>query len=199
MPVDVGEIAVTMVLAMISVGLWTVRVAITARGSRLLGAAAAAVEATVFAVAFSRLLSGLDSPPQIAAYGTGVAVGTVLGLELDTIINPRAVRVDVTDPDLVLEPALEGAGWPRTVSMGHGVTGPVAIISITVGEKRLGEVVDLITATAPTAFWTVTPVRRTHVVGLPPGYIQVASVRRGGSLHRSAVPRPRPADLPRAS
>ncbi|MDQ4133264.1 MAG: hypothetical protein M3179_08685, partial [Actinomycetota bacterium] len=49
-------------LAVASVGLWTLRVALAARGRKLAGAMVAAVEAIVFATAFTRLASDLDAP-----------------------------------------------------------------------------------------------------------------------------------------
>jgi hypothetical protein len=84
----VMDLVGTAALAMLSVGLWTVRVALTARGSRVMGSSVAAVEATVFAAAFSRLLGDLDSPARIAAYGIGVAAGTLAGLWIDGWVRP---------------------------------------------------------------------------------------------------------------
>lgn len=66
-------------VAMTSVGLWTLRVALTARGRKLLGAGIAAVEAVVFAIAFTSLAANLDSPVLLCSYATGVAGGTLLG------------------------------------------------------------------------------------------------------------------------
>ena len=60
-------------LAMASVGLWTLRVALTARGRKSIAAAVAAVEAVVFAVAFTNVAAHLDSPARIAGYAAGVA------------------------------------------------------------------------------------------------------------------------------
>ena len=70
-------------LAITSVGLWTLRVALTARGRRTIGATVAAVEAVIFAVAFTNVAAHLDSPIRIAAAAAGVAFGTVLGLTAD--------------------------------------------------------------------------------------------------------------------
>jgi uncharacterized protein YebE (UPF0316 family) len=170
----VTQLATTAVLAMLSVGLWTVRVAVTARGNLALGALVAAVEATTFAVAFSRLLAGLDSPTSIAAYAFGVGLGTVLGLKVDARVNPQSMRVDVTDPDMSVERALDAAGWPNTATVGKGVHGSVSIVSVTVEDGRLHELIAMIQSASPNAFWTVSPVRRTSRTIHPPGYLQVA-------------------------
>ena len=49
-------------LAVISVGLWTVRVAVTAKGRKIAAAVVAAVEATTFVAAFSGWLDSSNRP-----------------------------------------------------------------------------------------------------------------------------------------
>ena len=85
-------------LAMASVGLWTLRVALTARGRKSVGAAVAAVEAVVFAVAFTNVAAHLDSPFRIAGYAAGVAFGTVLGLTVDRRLSAGVSEVDIIVP-----------------------------------------------------------------------------------------------------
>jgi hypothetical protein len=81
----------TSVLATISVSLWTLRVALTARNRKVLAAAAASVEATVFALAFSRLLANLNSSSQVVSYAVGVGVGTLVGLAVnETLADGRS-------------------------------------------------------------------------------------------------------------
>ena len=70
-------------LAMASVGLWSLRVALAAKGRKAAGAVVAAAEAIVVALAFTHVASGLDAPERVAAYAVGVAVGTILGLAVD--------------------------------------------------------------------------------------------------------------------
>jgi hypothetical protein len=70
-------------MALGSVGLWTLRVAFAARGRKVLGAGTAAVEAVVFAIAFSNLAANLNSPVRVLGYAVGVAGGTLLGLAVD--------------------------------------------------------------------------------------------------------------------
>lgn len=66
-----------------SVGLWTLRVALAARGSRGLGSTIAVAEAMVFVVAFSHVTGSLDAPLQVLIYGTGVGTGTYVGVTVD--------------------------------------------------------------------------------------------------------------------
>jgi uncharacterized protein YebE (UPF0316 family) len=85
---------ITFALAVGSVGLWTLRVALTARDSRVIGSAVAAVEAVVFVVAFSHVTGSLNAPLQIAIYGAGVGSGTFLGLTVDRTIRRSGARRD---------------------------------------------------------------------------------------------------------
>lgn len=91
---------ITFALAVGSVGLWTLRVALTARGSRVVGSSVAATEAVVFVVAFSHVTGSLNAPLQVAIYGIGVGVGTFLGLTIDRLIRPHQT------------PSVP-AGWPQ--------------------------------------------------------------------------------------
>lgn len=72
-------IVITFGLAAASVGLWTVRVATIARGSRGLGTAVSMIEATTYAVAISRLVGTLAVPIHILAYAVGVGTGAYVG------------------------------------------------------------------------------------------------------------------------
>jgi uncharacterized protein YebE (UPF0316 family) len=128
-------------LATTSVGLWTVRVAVTANGSKLAAAAIAAVEATVFVIAFSRVAHGLGSPIPLAAYAFGVGLGTLVGLDLHTRLGRGQAQVQVVAqrPSGCLVDGLCNAGWPATAIAGHGVSGPVEVLSVTVDDQCLAD------------------------------------------------------------
>lgn len=167
-------------LAMLSVSLWTARVALTAQRRRVAATAMAAVEATVFAVAFSRLLTGIDNPVGIGAYAVGVAAGTAIALMADDALNPRLVKVDVVDPDGPdpLRDQLHGRGWPTTTSTGHGLSGPVTVISVTTDTARMPALIADLTDSGTEAFWTVTPVQEARTIPVPGGFSQTAARRR---------------------
>ncbi|MEM8926432.1 MAG: DUF5698 domain-containing protein [Actinomycetota bacterium] len=167
-------------LAMLSVSLWTARVALTAQRRRLAATAIAAIEATVFAVVFSRLLTGLDNPYGIAGYAIGVAAGTALALKMDEALNPQLVKVDIVDPlgSHRLLDQLHARGWPTTTSPADGLTGPVTVISVTTDATRLQPLTDAIAANGAEAFWTITPIQRARPTSLPIGFVQTADVHR---------------------
>lgn len=71
------------VVSTVSVGLWTLRVALSARGRRVAASVTASLEAVLFALAFARVLDALDDPLRVVGYAAGVAVGTFAGLTLE--------------------------------------------------------------------------------------------------------------------
>ena len=149
-------------LAMLSVALWTIRVALTAQRRTVAATAMAAVEATVFAVAFSRLLTGIDNPLGIGAYAVGVAAGTSLALKADAVINPEVVRVDIVDPSghNRLANELHQRGWSTTTTIGEQMGVPVKVLSITVSADRVPALTRLVSETDARleVGWTISPV-----------------------------------------
>ena len=184
------ELIIMAALATLSVGLWTLRVAVTAKGRTLAAAAVAAVEAVVFVAAFFQVVGRLDSPAPLAAYAIGVGLGTALGLAIHARITRSHAQVEVVAPDASahLVDALHGRGWSTTTHTAHGVAGPVLVASITVDDDRLDTLIDDITALAPDAFWTVRPVRAGRPVPLTPASnaaaIGAATSRRCQSRRR---------------
>lgn len=76
-------------LAMASVSLWTLRVALTNRGVRPLASIVAAMEALVYVTTFARLLEDLTAMGRLAGFGVGVAAGTYLGMLVDERLARR--------------------------------------------------------------------------------------------------------------
>lgn len=163
------EMAITAGLATATVALWTVRIAVTARGAKALASALAAIEAMLFIVAFSKLIGGLDSPHLIVAYGTGMAIGTWIGLSLDGKLNPQLSRVDVFATSGEAIDAIAAAGFPFTRSDGFGSEGRVVVASVVTSESRVEQVIDTVVASGADTFWTVAPVRRANQIRVPGG------------------------------
>jgi uncharacterized protein YebE (UPF0316 family) len=151
-------------LAVLSVGLWTLRVALAARGRRLVGAVVAAVEAIVFALVFSTLMSDLGSWDRIAGYGAGVAAGTVIGLVVNDRLNPGATLVEavVDGNGGALQEALHAHGWPATAMSATGVGGPATVVFLGVRSDLVTEVLEVVRSVAPDAYWTTRPATALH-------------------------------------
>ena len=144
-------------LAVASVGLWTLRVALTARGMKLASSCVAALEAVVFAMAFSNLVTDLGSVDRLIGYALGVAAGTALGL----LANDRLTRghselhliVGADVPDLLK--SVHARGWTATSSVGEGPDGQVTQIWITADDIRVPALLADIGELSPDALWTL--------------------------------------------
>jgi uncharacterized protein YebE (UPF0316 family) len=178
-------------LAMASVGMWTLRVALTARGRKAAGAIVAAAEAVVFALAFTRLASGLDAPERVAAYAVGVAVGTVLGLAIDERLSAgqSELRVVVPGPGTPLVQALERFTCSTTSLGAAGPEGPVTLVFVTVSDSRLAALVETVRRIVPEASWTVHPLDKGHA-SVPLHDCFAGAVARNGPWRRSRHTRP---------
>jgi uncharacterized protein YebE (UPF0316 family) len=179
----VGEMAVTAGMAVIAVSLWTVRIAVTARGNRLGGAMIAAIEAMVFIMIFSQVMSGFGSAHRVIAYGIGVAIGTTLGLTVDRRINPQLNRLDIVAPSGSVGTALTAQGWEHTQTTAVGIGGPVTVVSIVATERNVSQILATVAAVDPAVQWTVTPVRRTNTASrTPPASVVSISSRMGRAI-----------------
>lgn len=163
----VTETATMFMLALLSVSMWTFRIAIAARGLKLASSAMASVEAVIFAMTFSKLVTDLGSPGRILGYAAGMGAGTAVGLAL----NDRTARGH-TELHLValgeradLIERFQERGWPATSSVAAGPEGPVTMMWLTVSDGEVRELSDLVQQWAPQAFWTL---RRLHKVTLSP-------------------------------
>jgi uncharacterized protein YebE (UPF0316 family) len=174
-------------LAMLSVGLWTMRVALTARARKLAGSLVAGLEALVFLLAFSRVLSNMDAVERVVGYAVGVGAGTLLGLFLDERLSSgqSEVRVVSRGRDLRVVRDLQGLGWPVTWTRGRGPAGEVTVAFVAVDDSRLGRFLKDLESRAPEEFWTVERLGSARAGRQRDGWVQVRRGRRG--MRRAAA------------
>ena len=155
------EIPTMFGLALLSVSLWTFRVSITARGLKLASALMAAVEAVVYLMAFSRLVTDLGSPGRVLGYAAGVAVGTAVGLVLDdrTARGHTELHLVALGDRTDLVDQFRQRGWPATSSTATGPDGPVTMMWLTVADSSVRHVSEQVRRSAPDAFWTLRRLR----------------------------------------
>jgi uncharacterized protein YebE (UPF0316 family) len=88
-PWDVVAAAGLAAVSTVSVALWTLRVALAARGRRVAASGTASVESLLFVVAFGRVMAAVDDPVRLVGYAAGVAAGTFVGLTLEARAEGR--------------------------------------------------------------------------------------------------------------
>lgn len=144
-------------LRALDVGLSTVRIVFLGRGRRVPAAALGFAEATVWVLAFTRVLDGIDDPARIVAFAAGFAVGTYVGslVEEWLALGQSMVRI-VTQTDTP-SPAqlLREHGYGATEINGDGMLGEVTVTFSVVPRKNVATVARLIDETNPDAYVTV--------------------------------------------
>ena len=165
-------------LAMISVSLWTMRVALTARGRKVAGAVASGVEAVVFILAFSQVAEDLAAIHRLAGYALGVALGSLAGTYLDERLSAgqSELRVVTEGHDLAHVHVLHEEGWPVTWVNGRGPEGDVTVAFVAADDKRLPTLIAAVKRTAPQAFWTIERLKSAQSGRAHEGWLQVGQV-----------------------
>lgn len=181
--VEIASAGLTFALALVSVALWTLRVAVTAAGKRLFGALIAGAEALTFTVAFSRIVADLDNPAGVTAYALGVGVGTLVGVAADERLSRGQswVRVIVQGEAALVREALCQRRWPVTAIPAIGPAGPVTELVIGVDDSNLAALGCDLDNLAPDAFRTVERLRLARGRPQPAGLRQVGA---GGRMRR---------------
>jgi uncharacterized protein YebE (UPF0316 family) len=165
-------------LAIVSVSLWTMRVALTARGRKVAGAVASGVEAVVFILAFSQVAEDLAAIERLAGYAVGVALGSLAGIYLDERLSAgqSEVRVVTDGRDLSHVHALLEEGWPVTWVNGQGPEGDVTVAFVAADDKRLPTLIAAVKRTAPRSFWTIERLKSAQAGRTHEGWLQVGQV-----------------------
>lgn len=169
-------------IAVVSVGLWTLRVALTARGRKVAGSVTAGTEAIVFLLAFSSVLGDLAAVERVIGYALGVAGGTLLGVIADERLSTGQSEVRIVTPgtDATLVRELQGLGWPVTWTNGNGPRGEVTVAFVAVDDVRLPGILKDLDGQAGEAFWTVERLQAARAVQLPEGVIGIRGAGSSG-------------------
>ena len=149
-------------IADVSIG--TMRTIFMLRGRRALACTFAMVEALIYLLAISSVLSGgvVGEPWKVAGYVLGYAGGLWTGMTIEAAIASgwSMIRViDRSNPDLLAE-RLRAEGETVTTVVGEGRDGASPILFAVVRRKRAKKVLALVAEVSPTAFVTVDGVDR---------------------------------------
>jgi len=156
-------------LRIVDVSIGTVRVLYVIRGQRLVASVLAVIESGVFITAISTVFAGQQPWFVKAAYATGFAAGTALGMTVEKWIGTGEVlaRVISKTKCAELRDVLLAAGFGVTAVAGRGREGEVLILFIVCPRRRFDELLKLTTAVDAHAFITGEPV--SHAAG---GYLR---------------------------
>ena len=158
-----------MCLRIIDVSLGTIRMIITVQGKKYIAGAIGFFEVTIWVVAISSVMSQLNNWINVAAYSSGFALGTIIGITLEQKLGSGFVWLNIISMNFVddITNALRKNKFGVTLIPGEGASGGVTVLLVLIPRKRQKEVMQLIIEIDPKAFVTM----------------QSSIPHRGGYLH----------------
>lgn len=144
-------------LRLLDVGIGTVRIVLIGRGRRGPAAALGFVEALIWVIAVSRVLSGLEDPARMVAFALGFAAGTYVGSMVEEwlALGQSLIRVVAPVQTDQVAPILRRRGYGATVVNGDGLSGEVRVTFSIVPRKEVWSVTRLIHQANPEAYVSV--------------------------------------------
>jgi uncharacterized protein YebE (UPF0316 family) len=151
-------------LRVLNNGIGTVRLVMLARGQRFLTAVLGFFEAFIFAVTVAGVVTDLTNWLNMLAYCGGFAVGSYLGMAIESrfITSYVSVNAIVNEGGQEIAQALRQGGYGVTLTQGEGLKGPVHIVRSVVQRRDVPKLIDIINETHPHAFVAVEEERVVH-------------------------------------
>ena len=139
----------------------TLRMLFVMRGRRLLAGGIGAIQAAVFILAVSSVLTGELTAIKVVGYAAGFGVGIILGMvaEERLAIGYAMFRIYSTARGAAIAAALRGSGHAATEFTAQGKDGAVTVVNCAVTRKEIPTVRAIIEQVDPHAFITVDEVR----------------------------------------
>ncbi|MFA7361781.1 MAG: DUF5698 domain-containing protein [Candidatus Kapaibacterium sp.] len=146
-----------MCLRIIDVSLGTIRMIITVQGKKYVAGAIGFFEVTIWVVAISSVMSQLDNWINVAAYSSGFALGTIIGITLEQKLGSGFVWLNIISMNYAddITELLRRDKFGVTLIPGEGASGGVTVLLVLIPRKRQKEVMQLIINIDPKAFVTM--------------------------------------------
>ena len=151
------------------VSLGTLRIVMVSRGFKLKATILGFFEVLIWVLVIGQLIQNLDSVVNYIAYAGGFATGTYVGMMIEgkLKVGTIIVRIITRNKFQILTEALKASGFTITTLDAKGGVDvePVKIIFTVLKRKRWNEIVTLIEANDPQAFYSSEDVKFSNSVG----------------------------------
>jgi uncharacterized protein YebE (UPF0316 family) len=154
-PLQAGLFVFTM--RVIDMSLDTLRLLFVMRGRKFLAGGIGVVQATVFILAVSAVLSGPLDPFTVAGYALGFGAGVVIGMlaEQRLALGHAMLRVYAPASGEAIAAGLRAAGFAVTEFSAHGRDGAITVINSAIARRDIAKAQDTVRQIEPGAFITV--------------------------------------------
>lgn len=145
---------VIFLLRVLNYAIGTIRLVAIARGRRILAASLAFLEALIFAVVIANVVNDLENFVNLMSYCLGAAIGSYVGMVLDTRLITGYVKATIISQHQGHEIAvkLRERGFGVTESTGMGYEGQVTMLTVVINRKDAPSVLDTARKTDPNTF-----------------------------------------------
>ena len=145
----------------VDVSMDTVRIIMVAKGYRNYAPVIGFFQSLIWVITISRVMVNLENWTAYVAYAGGFALGTYVGMHIEEklALGYELVRVITRTDATKLVAHLRERGFPVTSVTGEGRDGEVGILFVVLRRQAVSEVVDIIKAFTPRAFYTIEDMR----------------------------------------
>ncbi len=143
------------------VTLGTLRIIFVSRGNKIIAPILGFFEVLIWVIAISNIIQHLDNVYTYLAWAGGFATGNFIGMRIEErlAIGVNLVRIITKKEDNQLISELHKNGYGATVIDARGKESEVNIIYTIVKRKEIQQLIDLIKAFNPNAFYVVEDIR----------------------------------------
>ena len=145
------------IMRLIDMSLDTTRLLLVVRGRRLYAGLIGAVQATVFILAVSVVLSGPLNFWKVVGYAGGFACGVMLGMVLEErlAIGYAMLRIFSTTGGKAIVETMRAAGYAVTEFSAQGRTGNITVVNAVVLRRQVQEIREIADKIDSDAFVTI--------------------------------------------
>lgn len=164
----------------LDVTIGTLRIIFISKGHKEIAPLLGFFEVLIWIFAISRIMQNLDNLLCYFAYAGGFAMGNYVGLKVEEklAIGFEVVRIITREGTSKLLEALHTEGYGTTMVEAEGKTGIVSLIFMIIRRNNMKNIVSLINANNPNAFYTIEDARSVHRGVFPIQARKTAQYRR---------------------
>jgi len=139
----------------------TMRIIFVSKGKKNIAPILGFFEVLIWIVAISKIMQNLDNYVNYIAYAAGFATGNLVGMIIEEkmAMGIQMIRVFANERGQELVQSLNNNGYGATFVEAHGARDKVHLIYTIVHRNELGNVIGLINAFNPRAFYTIEDVK----------------------------------------
>jgi uncharacterized protein YebE (UPF0316 family) len=150
-----------MMARVLDVSMDTIRVIMVAKGYRNYAPIIGFFQSLIWVITISRVMVNLENWTAYIGYAGGFALGTYAGMRLEEklALGHELIRVITKTDASELVANLRNEGYPVTFVTGYGREGEVGILFVILRRKTIKQVVEIINAYNPKAYYTIEDMR----------------------------------------